>query len=78
MLLDGYNASNVLDRILGQITIIPSSTHLTIVPSATFCTTSKHWVMSHCMKEGMVLIVRVKSKVNDTEFFFEPFGVATH
>jgi hypothetical protein len=72
------NASNVLDRILGQIAIIPFSTHLTIVPSATFCTTSRHWVMSHCMKEGMVLIAWVKSKVNDTEFFFGPFGVATH
>jgi hypothetical protein len=70
------NASNVLDRILGQIAIIPSSIHLTIVPSATFCTTSKHWVMSHCMKEGMVLIA--KSRVNDTKFFFGLFGVATH
>jgi hypothetical protein len=30
------------------------------------------------MKEGMVLITRVKSGVNDTEFFFGPFGIATH
>jgi hypothetical protein len=30
------------------------------------------------MKEGMVLIAWVRSKVNDTEFFFGPFGVATH
>jgi hypothetical protein len=72
------NASNVLDRILGQIAIIPSSTHLTIVPSATFGTMSRHWVKSHCMKEGMVLIAQVISRVNDTEFFFGPFGVATH
>jgi hypothetical protein len=30
------------------------------------------------MKEGMVLIAWVKSGVNDIEFFFGPFGVATH
>jgi hypothetical protein len=30
------------------------------------------------MKEGMVLIASVRSRVNDIEFFFGPFGVATH
>jgi hypothetical protein len=29
------------------------------------------------MKEGMVLIARVKSGVNDIKLFFGPFGVAT-
>jgi len=72
------NASNVLDHILGQISIIPFPTHLIIVPSATFCIMGRHWVMSHYMKESMVLIARVRSKVNDTKFFFGSFGVATH
>jgi hypothetical protein len=39
---------------------------------------SKHWAMSHCMKEGMVLIAQVKYEVNNTEFFFGPFGIATY
>jgi hypothetical protein len=30
------------------------------------------------MKEGMVLIAWVKFGVNDTKFFYGPFGVATH
>jgi hypothetical protein len=38
----------------------------------------KHWAMSHCMKEGMLLISWVKFKVKDTEFFFGPFGIVTH
>jgi hypothetical protein len=29
------------------------------------------------MKEGMVLIAQVKSKVNDIKFSFGPFGVRT-
>jgi hypothetical protein len=62
------NVSNVLDSILGRIAIIPLPTHLTIVPSATFCTMGKHWAMSHCMKEGTMLIAQIKSKVNDTKF----------
>jgi hypothetical protein len=72
------DASNVLDHILGRIAIIPFPIHLTIVPSATFCTMGKHWAMSHCMKEGMLLISWVKFEVKDTEFFFGPFGIATH
>jgi hypothetical protein len=72
------NALHVLDRILGWIAIIPFPTHLTIVPSATFCSTGKHWAMSHCMKESMVLIAWVRFGVKDTKLFFGPFGIATH
>jgi hypothetical protein len=50
------NVSNVWDRILGRIALIPFPSHLTVVPSATFCTTGRCWVMSRYTKEGMVLI----------------------
>jgi hypothetical protein len=56
LLLDGFNALNVLDCILGRIAIIPFPSHLTIVPNATFCTMGMRWAMSHCMKEGTTLI----------------------
>jgi len=71
------NVSDVLDRILGQLAIIPFPNRPTVVPSATFCTTGKRWAMSSCTKEGTVLIAWVKFRVNDTKFFFGPFGVAT-
>ncbi len=71
------NASNVWDRILGGIVVILFPSHPRFVPSATFRTTSKHWAMSRCTKEGTVLIARVKSGVNDTRFFFGPFSVTT-
>jgi hypothetical protein len=35
------DASNVWDCILGRIALIPFPGHLTVVPSATFCTTGK-------------------------------------
>jgi uncharacterized protein YqhQ len=35
------DASNVWDRILGRIALIPFLGHLTVVPSATFCTMSR-------------------------------------
>jgi hypothetical protein len=56
---------NVLDRILKWIAMTPFPIHLTIAPSATFCTIVRHWEMSHYMKESMVLITRVRFGVND-------------
>ncbi len=75
-LLDGYQCFKC--RILGRIAIIPFPIHLIIVPNATFCTMGKHWAMCHCMKESMVLIAWVRYEVNNIEFFFGPFGIATH
>ncbi len=71
------DASNVWDRILGRIAVIPFPSHPTFVPSATFCTTGRRWAMSRCTKEGTVSIARVRSGANDTGFFSGPFGVAT-
>jgi hypothetical protein len=72
------NVSNVWDRIPGRIAIIPFPSHPTFVPSATFRTTGRRWVTSRCTKEGTVSIARVRSRANNTTFFFGPFGVVTH
>jgi len=72
------DASNVWDRILGRIVVIPFPCHSTFVPSATFRTTGKCWAMSRCTKEGTTSIAHVRFRANDTRFFFGPFGVATH
>ncbi len=71
------DASNVWDRILGRIVVIPFPNHPTFVRSATFRTTGQRWATSHCTKEGTVWIARVRSGANDIEFLFGPFGVAT-
>jgi len=70
------DASNVWDRILGRIAVIPFPNHPTFVPSATFRKTSKRWATSPCTKEGTVSIARVRSGANNTAFFFGPFGDA--
>ncbi len=78
LLLNGYRCFKYLRPHLRAYFHNSIPHHLTIVPSATFCTMDMHWVMSHYMKEGMVLIAHVRSRVNDTQFFFGSLGVATH